>query len=161
LHSGSKQQVSGNCPASAERLPYFLIKNEKKMETINKIAFSGAVRVAAVALVILCAALFAGCSSSPVDKSISRIEKAIEKVEKNKSKMTESDWQVFIAEIQEPYKVLDAAIKEDKVGAMKKIKIVAVTAKLMLIVGEAGFGSAEAFETLMNASKEKQKTEDK
>jgi major membrane immunogen (membrane-anchored lipoprotein) len=115
----------------------------------------------ALLLMVVAVALLAGCSSSNVDKSIAQIEKAIKKVEKNKANMTESDWQAFVSEIQKPYEVLDKAVKEDKVGALKKIKILAVTTKLMVVVGEAGFGSKEGFETLMKATKEKQSSENK
>jgi len=88
---------------------------------------------------IMIAAMCAGCSSSsPVDKAITQIEKALEQVEKNKGNMTEEDWQNLAKEVEEPLQVIQDALEADQTSAMDK-KIMALMAKWVVVVSEAGF----------------------
>ena len=90
------------------------------------------------------AAIFAGCGgSSSVDRAISQVEKALEKVEKNKGKMTETDWQNLEKEVEEPLQAIANALESNKVGAMERIKLVAVMAKWSTVVMEAGLAEIE------------------
>ena len=88
-------------------------------------------------------AMCVACGGSSVDKSISKVNKALEKVEKNKGKMTEDDWQSLNKELEEPMKILAEAIDSDKVGVIKKVKIVAATTKWMAVFAEAGIRELE------------------
>ena len=89
----------------------------------------------------ICTACGGGASS--VDKAISQVEKSIAKLEKNKGKVTEEEWKALEKEVEEPMKVLADALESDKVGAMSKLKIVALTAKWATVVMEAGFGEMQ------------------
>jgi len=88
-------------------------------------------------------AMCVACGGNSVDKSITKVNKALEKVEKNKGKMTEEDWQNLNKELEEPMKILAEAIESDKVGVIKKMKIVAATTKWMTIYGEAALREIE------------------
>ena len=97
-------------------------------------------------LVIACmiVAVCAACGgSSSVDNSVKQVEKALEKVEKKKGKMTDEDWRALEKEVEEPMKVIVEAIEKDKVGVMKKIKLVAVVAKWGAVLAEVGISELE------------------
>jgi len=93
-----------------------------------------------VVIVCIVSVLFVGCGgSSAVDKAMSQVEKSTEKLEKSKGKMTEADWNALKTETEEPFNVLADAIKNDKVNAMSKIKIIALTARWTAAAAAAGF----------------------
>jgi len=93
-----------------------------------------------VIIVCIISVLFVGCGgSSAVDKAMSQVEKSTEKLEKGKGKMTEADWNALNKEMEEPFNVLADAVKNNKVGAMSKIKIVALTARWTAAAAAAGF----------------------
>jgi prefoldin subunit 5 len=103
-------------------------------------------------------AIFAACGgSSSVDKAISRVEKAIEKVDNNKRKMTDDDWRSLEKELEEPLKVISAALDNDKVGLMVKMKIIAVSTKWAAIITQAGLGEVE--KRMVEAGKEFEKAQ--
>jgi hypothetical protein len=92
--------------------------------------------------------LLTGCGGkSAVDDSIAQIEQAIEKLEKKGTDVTEEDWTAFGEEIREPLDELKKALEENRVGAIKKIRIVALAGKLITVAGKSGF-SAVADETM-------------
>ncbi|MDR0758021.1 MAG: hypothetical protein LBF85_09270 [Tannerella sp.] len=92
--------------------------------------------------------LLTGCrGKSTVDDSIALIEQAIEKLEKKETDLTEEDWTAFSEEIREPLDVLKEALEENRVGAIKKIRIVVLAGKLITVAGKSGF-SAVADETI-------------
>jgi len=93
-------------------------------------------------LIIICiiATMFAGChGGNSVDKAISQVEKSIDKLQKNKGKMTDAEWQNLQKETEEPLKVIADALQNNKVGALDKLKIIALTAKWTTAVMDAGF----------------------
>ena len=95
-------------------------------------------------IISVIAVIFAGCGgSSSIDKAITQVEKALEKVEKNKGKMTESDWENLEKEVEEPMQAIANALESNRVGAMERIKLVAVMTKWSAVVMEAGFASIE------------------
>jgi len=103
-----------------------------------------------------------GGGSSSVDKAISQIDKAIEKLEKKKGDMTEEEWRAIEKEVEEPLKVIADALENDKVGAMAKLKIIAVTTKWATAVSQIGLKelekrSGEFTKELENAAKELEK----
>ena len=89
-------------------------------------------------IVFVIAALFACCSSSPLDMAISKVEKTIEKVEKNKSNLSEADWQALNTELEEPLRIINEGMEQDNVGAMKKIRLFTVAARWAALLMEAG-----------------------
>jgi hypothetical protein len=114
--------------------------------------------------------ILASCGGSPVDKAMNQIDDAIAKVEKKKANMTEADWLAVQKEVEEPLKVIADALEKDKVGALKKIKILATTARWATVLAEAGMNemekkAAEFGKELENANRElekmQQQTEEK
>jgi len=104
------------------------------------------------------AMIFAGCGGSPVDNAISQIQKSTEKLQNGKGKMTEADWKVLQKETEAPLKVIADALEAGKVGAMDRIKVMAVMAQWTAAVMNAGFSEAlkqtdELGKSLENASK--------
>ena len=71
------------------------------------------------------------------------MEKVIQKVEKNKGKMTENDWHNLEKEAEEPLRVLEDALEKNKIGAIQKVKLIALTAKWATVMMEAGFTEIE------------------
>jgi len=105
------------------------------------------------------ATILAGCGGSAVDNAISQIQKSTEKLEKSKGKMTEADWQVLQKETEAPLKVIADALQAGKVGAMDRIKVMAVMAQWSAAVMNAGFSEVakqtdELGKAFDNASKE-------
>ena len=103
-----------------------------------------------------------GCGGSSLDSAIGLVEKSTEKLEKSKGKMTEADWQSLQKETEAPLKVIADALQAGKVGAMDKIKIMAVMAQWSAAVMNAGFSEVvkqtNMFGTqLENAAKELEK----
>jgi len=103
-----------------------------------------------------------GCGGSSLDSAIGQVEKSTEKLEKSKGKMTEADWQSLQKETEAPLKVIADALQAGKVGAMDKIKIMAVMAQWSAAVMNAGFSEVvkqtNMFGTqLENAAKELEK----
>jgi len=91
-------------------------------------------------IVCIISVLFVGCGgSSAVDQAMNQVEKSTEKLEKSKGTMTETDWQTIKSETEDPFNVLADAIKNNKVNAMTKIKIIALTARWTTAVAAAGF----------------------
>jgi hypothetical protein len=89
---------------------------------------------------IFVVALLTGCGGkSQVDDSIAQIEKAIEKLEEKKTGFTEEDMTAFSEEIKEPVDKLMEALENDRVGTIKKLKIVALMGKMISVAGKAGF----------------------
>jgi competence CoiA-like predicted nuclease len=78
-----------------------------------------------------------------VDKAIGKVDKAIEQLEKKKGKLSEEDWKAIESEVEEPLKVIANALDNNTVGAMGKIKILAVTAKWAAALTEAGISELE------------------
>ncbi|MDR0812269.1 MAG: hypothetical protein LBN23_08405 [Paludibacter sp.] len=95
-----------------------------------------------IILAVVFSAVSCGSKSNSIDASIAKIEKAIEKVEKNKTSMTEADWKAFQTEVEEPCRVLDEAMKSDKVGTLKKLKISAAVIRVATVAGEAAMPTA-------------------
>jgi len=105
------------------------------------------------------AMMVAGCGGSAVDNAISQIQKSTEKLENSKGKMTEADWQVLQKETEAPLKVIADALQAGKVGAMDRIKVMAVMAQWSAAVMNAGFSEVvkqtdELGKAFENASKE-------
>jgi len=105
------------------------------------------------------AMIFAGCGGSAVDNAISQVEKSTERLEKSKGKMTEADWQALQKETEAPMKVIADAMESGKVGAMDRLKLIAVMARWSAAVMNAGFSemtkqTEEFGKSLENASKE-------
>jgi len=103
-----------------------------------------------------------GCGGSSLDNAISQVEKSTEKLTNSKGKMTEADWQSLQKETEAPLKVIADALQAGKVGAMDKIKIMAVMAQWSAAVMNAGFSEVakqtdELGKSLENASKELEK----
>ena len=95
-------------------------------------------------IIAIIVAICAGCGgSSSVDKAIKQVEKALEKVDKNKGKMTEADWKALEKEVEEPLRVLNKALVENKVSVMGRIKVMALVAKCATVMMEAGFTEIE------------------
>jgi hypothetical protein len=106
---------------------------------------------------IVTVSLLWGCGGrSEVDDSIAKIDEAIEKVEKKTTAMTEEDWTAFAEELQEPCKVLKKELEDDRVGALKKIKILAAMGRLVTVASKAGFNAAtgELTKTLKDTGEE-------
>jgi hypothetical protein len=78
-----------------------------------------------------------GGGSTSVDAAISHIEKVMAKIEKNKTSMTAADWEVLGAELEPYANVLNDALENNQIGAMKKIKISATLMRWAVVVGEA------------------------
>ena len=98
-----------------------------------------------ILIIGIIAVICTGCGggNSSVDKAISQVEKSIAKLEKNKGKITEEDWKILEKEVEEPMKVLVDAVDSNKVGAMAKLKIIALTARWATVVMQSGFGDVE------------------
>ena len=96
--------------------------------------------IIACVIVAICTACGGGSS---IDKALSKVNKAVEQVEKNKSKMTDEDWNKLNKELEEPIKVLTDALDDNNVGVMKKMKILAATAKWATIFAEVGIKELE------------------
>ena len=94
-----------------------------------------------MAIAIAFAAVSCGKGAS-VDAALSQIEKSMDKVEKNKTSMTEADWQALGEELEQPLKVLNDALENNQVGAMKKLKITAVMMRYMAVASEAALHTA-------------------
>jgi len=106
--------------------------------------------------------ILVGCGGSSLDNAISQVEKSAEKLTNSKGKMTEADWQSLQKETEAPLKVIADALQAGKVGAMDKIKIMAVMAQWSAAVMNAGFSEVakqtdELGKSLENASKELEK----
>jgi len=106
--------------------------------------------------------LFVGCGGSSLDNAISQVEKSTEKLTTGKGKMTEADWQSLQKETEAPLKVIADELQAGKVGAMDKIKIMAVMAQWSAAVMNAGFSEVakqteDLGKSLENASKELEK----
>jgi ABC-type glycerol-3-phosphate transport system substrate-binding protein len=93
-------------------------------------------KITIMAMAIAFIAVSCGSDSS-VDAALSQIEKAMDKVEKNKSSMTEADWQVLNEELEQPLSVLNKALEDNKVSALKKLKISAAALRFATVAGEA------------------------
>jgi len=106
------------------------------------------------------AMIFAGCGGgSSVSNAISQVEKSTEKLENSKGKMTDADWQNLQKETEEPLKAIADALQAGKVGAMDRMKIIAVMARWSAAVMSAGFSDVmkqtdELGKSIENASKE-------
>ena len=90
-------------------------------------------------IISIIAALIAGCGASQLDTAISKVEKAIEKVEKNKGNMTAEEWEALGKELEQPLQVIGEAIESDKVGTVKKLKLIALAGKWSTVLMTAGF----------------------
>ena len=91
-----------------------------------------------ITMVIAIAFAAVSCGSgSSVDAALAKIEKAMDKVEKNKTSMTEADWEALGEELEQPMKVLNDALENNQVGAMKKLKITAAMMRYMAVASEA------------------------
>ena len=95
-------------------------------------------------IIVVMATVFVAVScskSSSVDTALSQIEKAMDKVEKNKTSMTEADWEALSEELEQPAKVLNDALENDQVGALKKLKISAVMLRYVAVISEAALNT--------------------
>jgi len=90
--------------------------------------------IAAIAIVFT--AVSCGSGSS-VDAALAQIEKTMDKVEKNKTSMTEADWKALGQELEQPLHTLNEALENDKVSALKKLKISATMLRYVAVAGEA------------------------
>jgi len=95
-------------------------------------------RIIILAIAIMFVAVSCGGGNS-VDAALAQIEKAMEKVEKNKTSMTEADWLALSEEIEQPLQVLNAALENNNVSGLKKIKISAVVLRYAALASEAAF----------------------
>ena len=104
--------------------------------------------------------ILAGCGggAQSVDQAISQVDKVIEKIEKKKGNMTEEDWRNFEKEAEQPMKVISDALENDKVGAMTKLKLIAVAGKWATTVSKAGLieFQKQAGESLKELEKSKE-----
>ena len=100
-------------------------------------------KIIAFGIVIMILIGCGGGAGSQVDKAIAQVNKSIEKLEKNKGKMSEADWKAMEKEVEAPLKVLSDALESNKVGAMTKLKIVALTAKWATVAMQVGLKEAE------------------
>ena len=119
-------------------------KKRKEMKVNFKII------IMAIAIVFLAASCGKGSS---VDAALSQIEKAMDKIEKNKGTMTEADWQAMSEELEAPFKILNDALENNQIGAMKKLKITAV------LMRYAAVASGAAVNTMTDLLKESHLTD--
>jgi hypothetical protein len=94
-------------------------------------------------IISIIAVLCVGCGESLLNKAIGTVDKAIAQIEKKKGNMTEEDWNAIEKEVEEPLNIITRALKNNKVGAMEKIKIMAVTTKWAAALTEAGVSELE------------------
>ena len=97
-------------------------------------------------IICIIAALCVGCgggSKSTVESAISKVEKALEKVEKNKGTMTQEDWKILEAEMEEPLKIINNALENNEVGVVGTIKVIGLIAKWATVAMEYGVSQLE------------------
>ncbi len=92
------------------------------------------------AIVLLAAFAFA-CGGSSVDSAMSQVEKALDRVEKNKVSMTQADWQALEAELEAPLQTLATALENKQVGTLKRLELMALTARVAAVFMEAGMNT--------------------
>jgi len=91
----------------------------------------------ALLVVMMMAASCGGGGNAAINTAISQMEKAIDRVEKNKGSMTEADWKALEKELEEPAAILEAALENNSVSTMEKLKITAVSIRYMAVLSEA------------------------
>ena len=117
-----------------------------------------------VALVLFTVMMMAiscgGGGNSSVNAAISQMEKAIDRVEKNKTAMTEADWKALEAELKEPAAILEAALENNSVGMMEKLKITAVSLRYMTVLSEAALNTVNDSLSVINEQLQEQLNSD-
>ncbi|MCL2728020.1 MAG: hypothetical protein FWD56_06530 [Bacteroidales bacterium] len=95
---------------------------------------------------IIAALFLVGCgggSQSTVDGAISKLEKALDKVDKNKGSMTPEAWQALEAEMEEPLKIINAALENNELGMMGALKVIGLVGRWAVVAMEYGVGQLE------------------
>jgi|GEM_PF-1773217 hypothetical protein len=91
----------------------------------------------ALLVVMMMAASCGGGGNAAINTAISQMEKVIDRVEKNKGSMTEADWKALEKELEEPAAILEAALENNSVSTMEKLKITAISIRYMAVLSEA------------------------